>query len=243
MFIALDKKNERISIENANNSQEYFCPICKEKLIIKAASSDNIRTYFSHIHKCEDDFDHDMSEWHWNWQQQFPEQNREIVVEKNGVKHRADVLINDTVIEFQHSQISSEEIKKRNDFYLSSGYNMVWVFDVDGKIKSIFNESIDPYVCLYDELCWKKKNLQFKEKMPPEVKVFFQYKTKLSIQKYSDTVFDILILMTEISDKYLSFYKTGNQYITPYNFLKEFGISKNNETMSISEILLKSKGK
>lgn len=38
MFIALNSNSERISIENAIKNNEYFCPICGEPLIIRAAN-------------------------------------------------------------------------------------------------------------------------------------------------------------------------------------------------------------
>ena len=50
----------------------------------------------------------------------------EVVIENNGVIHRADaVMKNGTVIELQHSYLSVDEIAKRESFYKK----MVWVFD------------------------------------------------------------------------------------------------------------------
>jgi len=70
-----------------------------------------------------------MSDWHIGWQERFPEECREITLESNGNKHRADVLIDKTVLEFQHSHLSSDEFNDRNEFYTSLGYHVVWVFD------------------------------------------------------------------------------------------------------------------
>ena len=59
---------------------------------------------------------------------------------KNGSKiHRADILIDKTVIEFQHSPISAAEFEDRNEFFRSCGFRIAWVFDVseafiDGRI-------------------------------------------------------------------------------------------------------------
>ena len=244
MFIAYDENQKRISIENAYKKETYYCPVCSEKLRIKAASSANIRTHFAHIRKCTDDYSPDMSEWHYNWQLMFPEECREIPLEKDGEKHRADILINNTVIEFQHSPIKSDEINRRNEFYTSLGYNMVWVFDANDKIRNIFDDSsIDPCICGYDTLCWKRKTPHFKVKMSSKIKFFLQYKTEVSNKNYKGIKFDILILLTELSENYLSFHPTGNQYITPANFLKEFGGFASDDTMSISEILSNSKNK
>lgn len=56
----------------------------------------------------------------------FPINNIEVIIERNGIKHIADVkLRNGKIIEFQHSSLSINEIKEREDFY----DNMIWVFN------------------------------------------------------------------------------------------------------------------
>ncbi len=133
MFIALDADGKRTDIEEAYVSEEYFCPICNHKLIQKRG---DVRLHhFAHEHGtitggfC-DGWHYDMSEWHRGWQNCFPTECQEVVVEKDGIKHRADVLLNNkTVVEFQHSQISREEFNARNDFYSLCGYQVVWLFD------------------------------------------------------------------------------------------------------------------
>ena len=144
MLSANKKTGERILIANAIKGEEYFCPICGEPLIVKAKSSEAVKPYFSHIKGtlCKDAWQYDMSEWHRAWQEKFPEECREVVLENNGIKHRADVFINNTVIEFQHSPITHEEILERNAFYLSCGYPVVWVFDATAPSYKIKNKNI-----------------------------------------------------------------------------------------------------
>ena len=232
MFIALDKNNNRITIDNIDNISQYFCPICGEQLTIKAKNSELVNKHFAHIPGtiCYDDFSHDMSEWHYNWQKQFPEQYREVVIEHNGEKHRADICINNTVIEFQHSPISSEEINKRNNFYLSCGYNMIWVFDADEQIKHWNNESIDPMNCEENELCWRIKKKQFDLANFNNICVFLQY-------KIPERKLDNLILLTELTSKKLRYRKTNPNYILPENFLKQYGGICSDNVLSISDIL------
>lgn len=242
MFVALDKNNNRVSIENAVKDQDYFCPSCGEPLIIKALSSVSVKPHFAHKKGADcDSFSHDMSEWHFNWQQQFPLENREVVVEKDGIKHRADVLIGNTVIEFQHSHISPEEIAARNDFYLSIGYNMVWVFDANGQIKNECGESTDPVKARPMDLCWRRKKNQFSNPIPRQVKVFIQYKTDVSIPQLAGRQIDIMLLLDDPEPKYISFHSTRIYdkyfYITPSNFLKEYGGNVDEKTISISDIL------
>ena len=243
MFIALDASGERISIESATKDNKYFCPICGEPLIIRAIDSLAVRTHFAHKRGtiCYDDWSHDMSEWHFSWQQCFPEQCREVVIEKNGIKHRADICINNTVIEFQHSPITGEEIAKRNAFYLSCGYQVVWVFDATDKIKNRIEDFIDPMKCRDDDLCWKRAKQQFSIKIPPQVTVYLQYKTCVSNNHYPNQEFDIMLLLTKISPKYFTFYKTMPYYILPSNFLKQYGISLNDDVLSVTDIINQTK--
>lgn len=221
MFIALNANGERVSIENATKDNQYFCPSCGEPLIVKAKDSWAVRTHFAHKRGTDcDDWTHDMSEWHLSWQQQFPEQYREVPIEKNGIKHRADICINNTVIEFQHSPIKGEEIAKRNDFYISCGYQVVWVFDATDKIKNGLEDSIDPMKCREDDLCWKRAKQQFAIKMPPQVTIYLQYKTCISNPQYANQEFDIMLLLAKLTPKDFKFYKTLPYYIQPINFLK-----------------------
>lgn len=128
MFIGLDKNYERVDVEQARKEEEYFCPICHGKLRIKDGQIN--AKHFAHVSLQDcDDFTADMSEWHRNWQGQFPEKNREVVLLHNEEKHRADVLACGYVIEFQQSPISIEEFDRRNAFYTGAGYKVVWIFD------------------------------------------------------------------------------------------------------------------
>ena len=241
MFIALDENGCRISIENATNDYQYFCPICGELLIIRATDSLAVRRHFAHKRGtvCLDDWNHDMSEWHLAWQQQFPEQNTEVVIEKDGIKHRADVCINNTVIEFQHSPITAQEIAERNIFYLGCGYKMVWVFDATDKIKNYFDDSIDPMKCQEDDLCWKRAKQQFAFPIPPEVTVYLQYKTPVFFD-FENKKVDIMLKVTKMSPKDFKFFKT-KYYILPVNFLKEYGAISNSDILSVRDIFHKTK--
>lgn len=132
MIFALDKDGKRTYIENTHVNQVYFCPVCGEKMILKKGEIK--RHHFAHQpnSQCSDHWHYDMSEWHQRWQSLFPLNTREIVKEKNGVKHRADVLLEDKkiVLEFQHSSLSPEEFEDRNEFYTSLGYKVIWIFDL-----------------------------------------------------------------------------------------------------------------
>lgn len=129
MFIALDSTGKRVDSYEAETGESYYCPICGEKVIIR---SGQIRErHFSHkAGVCTDTWNYDMSEWHRHKQSFFSKEYQEVVVSFQGVKHRADILKDIIVIEFQHSSISVDKFCDRNDFYTSLGFKIAWVFDV-----------------------------------------------------------------------------------------------------------------
>ena len=91
--------------------------------------------HFSHFPNCEcrDSWNghYDMSDWHYDWQNQFPPENQEVVVQCDEIQHRADILTDRTVVEFQHSPLSSGQFNDRNVFYHNNiGYKVVWLYDM-----------------------------------------------------------------------------------------------------------------
>ena len=177
MFIARDSNNKRIYIDEANEAIQYYCPICGEEVIQRRGKT-NVH-HFAHKKNSEcDSWKYDMSEWHKNWQSMFPVDNREVVIVHNGEKHRADILIGNTVIEFQHSRMSNEEFKKRTNFYFNAGYNLVWLFDLteeyqSGKI-SLYNREYT--------YKWSHHWHIFDDFIPnnTKVKVYLQFSSDLS---------------------------------------------------------------
>lgn len=218
MFTALTKDNKRISIEEAIQGECYCCPVCGHPVAVKAANSNNVRTHFAHKRNCLclDDWKHDMSDWHFEWQSKFPIESREVVVEKNGVAHRADILINDTVIEFQHSPISGEEFESRNRFYKNCGYRVVWLFDATDKMK------IDDAF----GLVWKRKTTLFSS-CRTQIDAFY-------IQNYLPEKNNLLML-SKLDDKILYSIETIVP-IMPENFLKEYGAIQDENVLSIQNI-------
>lgn len=135
MFIAINKDKKRIHISEIEKGQKYYCPICNELLTVRQGTIN--AHHFAHKNNSQciekDGWHYDMSEWHYSWQNQFPIKNQEIVFNNNGKIHRADVFINNTIIEFQHSNISEIEFNDRNEFYKNLGYKVIWIFDVEDR--------------------------------------------------------------------------------------------------------------
>lgn len=135
MFIALNEAGKRVHASKAIKGERYYCPICKTEVILRAGDI-NIE-HFSHKSRTNcDDFKHDISKWYLQMQSLFPIKNCEHVIEHNGEKHIADVCCYSTVIEFLHTSISEKEFDRRNEFFTSAGYKVVWILDM----RSVYHE-------------------------------------------------------------------------------------------------------
>lgn len=133
MYIALNKDKRRITVQQAVHGDTFFCPFCMEKMFLK--SGKERMSHFSHYPhtECKDSWNdqYDTSEWRYEWQQQFPLENQEVIVQWENVRHRADVLIDRTVIEFQHKPLSAGKFNDKNIFYHNnSGYKVIWLYDM-----------------------------------------------------------------------------------------------------------------
>ena len=180
MQFALDKNGNRVNINKALRSESYYCPCCGSKMVLRMG---DIRVHhFAHSTDsiCKDTWHYDMTEWHYEWQNRFPAKYQEVVKIKDGVKHRADILIEEkkVVIEFQHSPLSPDEFEDRNTFYNDLGYKVIWVFDVEEQYQ---NESINNY----------RSNL-WEWKRPKRTFDYFNYKNKqveIYLQMNNDDIY------------------------------------------------------
>lgn len=158
MFFALSTVGERIYIDDVSTEAECHCPICGTPLIQKRGEVRH--PHFAHKpgRVCSETWKADTSEWHFAWQMRFPKSTQEIVIEHNGQKHRADVLIDGIVIEFQNSPISMRDFDERNSFYTSAGYRVVWLFNFADKFG---NGQIAAYPKSEEKYVWKWHSTTF----------------------------------------------------------------------------------
>ena len=195
MYIALDKEQKRISISDAVQGDVFFCPVCLERMFVKAGTER--ARHFSHYPNCEcnDSWNgqYDMSDWHYEWQNQFPAENQEVVVQCDDIRHRADVLTDRTVIEFQHSPLSSGKSNDRNVFYHNNiGDKVVWLYDMreDYEWELITESDVNQFI-------WNKPRSTFRKYVlrPGGVDLFFQIADDgaciLHIQAFTDSGFRI----------------------------------------------------
>jgi competence CoiA-like predicted nuclease len=101
------------------------CPGCGKQVTAKCGMI-NIH-HWSHLQRTDcDPWWEPMTPWHIDWQDQFAEDWREVILRDihTGEFHRADIYTpNEVTIEFQYSSISSEEMECRNQFYSK----LIWV--------------------------------------------------------------------------------------------------------------------
>ena len=134
MLFAVDYNDKRVHIDDTHSNQEYYCPYCGAPLITK--KGDIRQHHFAHKqdHLCSDSWErshsYDLSPWHNEWQSLFPKVNQEVKLSLGDTKHRADVMVDRTVVEFQHSIMSVKAFDDRNNFYFNLGNKVIWLFDL-----------------------------------------------------------------------------------------------------------------
>lgn len=232
---------DKISAEDYKKTlfDDLKCQCCESEVLAK--QGDIKQWHFAHVSKnnCSDWWK-PMTQWHKEWQDLFSKENIEIVhkCEKTGEKHIADVkLPNGTIIEFQHSSISKEEIELREQFY---GKKMIWVLDSETfKINQVkkYNwvsnsfKNIDKYIKAFPEMEYLKDEI-LKHNMYAESEQFQSYSSFFQIAK-NDIYIDLkngnllkvqfkrndILYFGELKIDYNSDLKYKNTYIERKNWL------------------------
>jgi len=125
MQFACNINRERI--KPSYSGERGICPICDSELIGKCGEI--LVWHWQHSQRSDcDSWKENETEWHRNWKALFPEDWREVIIEQDGQKHRADVQTNKgIVIEFQNSSIPRATIQARENFY----NKMIWVINAE----------------------------------------------------------------------------------------------------------------
>ena len=99
--------------------------MCGEELIPKCGRI--VTHHWAHKGKDCDPWREAETEWHRYWKSLVPASCVEVTIEKNGERHRADIVTpKGTVVELQHSTLGVDKIEQREKFY----GRMIWLFDV-----------------------------------------------------------------------------------------------------------------
>jgi len=122
-------------VEATESGEVAKCSACKGD--VKAYCGHIVVWHWKHISKEECDIWWEPeTEWHRNWKDNFPKEWQEIVHfdEMSGEKHVVDIKTDKgTVIEFQNSPLSIDELRQREFFYKE----LVWVVNAE-KFKDHF---------------------------------------------------------------------------------------------------------
>lgn len=134
---------DKVNIKCQNGHQLIFVD-CKQK-----------RKHFRHRYD-EDMYTKPMTKWHSEWQSHFPltEVDFPILLTQT-CNRRADVVLADSIynIEFQHSSISQNDVRKRQQDYALHGRKIIWIIHGNDNIKITYLSHTDRY---YLEFCYEK---------------------------------------------------------------------------------------
>lgn len=140
----IDYLNDK-NLQSKVNNNELFLVCVKGNELIK---------YQSNIKKChfkhKNVGDNPMSEWHRDWQECF-----DITEEPIG-NRRADAMVGNKILEFQHSRITKEEINSRTNNY--KDYEVFWIIDCRNAIE-VDNKG-NTYLIKFETDYWKYKNFE-----------------------------------------------------------------------------------
>jgi len=102
-----------------------------------------------------------MTKWHCEWQSNFPITEIDFKIINSQIKdRRADVIIENTnlVIEFQHSEITSEEVNNRKYDYELHNKQIIWIIDGNEFINKTVLEYCNRIYLEFISDFWKYKS-------------------------------------------------------------------------------------
>ena len=217
-----------ICIYPTETGQRAFCPECGGAVMSKVGAIKE--AHWAHLAEtnCEGYYK-PMSEWHRSWQEKFPKEWREIYTKKDGEVCIADVKTpRGTTIEFQHSNISEDNIAKRKRVH----GDVFWVLDGE-----VYNASLKYFSRTKYES--NSVTLDFTVNMKNNYGNAPHYLRYDTIQKYIDNVCNaqsLELMLSDIPDKkerLLIRHRKGDEYrgndYLLYTDIKQFDIDKWNE--------------
>ena len=143
--------NNGVKIGAAPNTHAV-CQCCNSELIPKCGNI-NVWHWAHKSKKHCDDWYEPETQWHKDWKNEFPIDCQEVVFkdELTGEKHIADVCLpTGLVLEFQNSNISSEEIQQREKFYKK----MIWVLNGDKFYQNLIHSDHGNFLWKQRKKCW-----------------------------------------------------------------------------------------
>lgn len=111
-------------VKQATPGASGVCLTCEANVYAKCGK---IRPWhWSHRANDCDPWSEPESLWHLWWKSQFPQSYQEVTIDKDGIRHRADIMLPGAkVLELQASRLSIEQVQARERFY----GNMAWLYE------------------------------------------------------------------------------------------------------------------
>lgn len=141
----LNSSIPRTALQQLRETKNFYCPLCKERLLLKIGSSKT--PHFAHYSKsnCENQFSERESEIHLKGKEQLYSLFRGLDLQAflepylPSLQQRPDILLEGNLakriaIEFQCSPISSEKLNNRNDGYKRVDILPIWIPSTPDKI-------------------------------------------------------------------------------------------------------------
>ena len=217
MLFAVDYNDNRVHVDETNSNQEYYCPYCGAPLTTKKGEIRQHHFAHKQNHLCSDTWErshsYDISPWHNEWQSLFPKENQEVKLSLGDTKHRADVMIDRTVVEFQHSIMPVNAFDDRNNFYFNLGNKVIWLFDLSDLLEEqLFYKKTDDGLEFY----WRnpKKAFNNYDIQSGCIDLFFQLKSD------SDAC---IVRVTDVSESGFECFYTSH-FISKNDFLGYVGL-------------------
>ena len=218
MLFACDYNDNLVHIDETHSNQEYYCPSCGAPMITRKGTQRQHCFAHKPTHPCSDSWErsnsYDVSAWHKEWQSLFPRENQEVKLTLGDTKHRADVLIGRTVVEFQHSIMPVKAFDDRNNFYFNLGYKVIWLFDLSDlyeKGQLSFESTTEGLV-----FTWKnpKKSFNNYDIQSGCIDLFFQLNSDMS---------SCIVRVTDVSPYGFESFQTTN-FMSQTDFLVYVGL-------------------
>ena len=209
----------------------------------------NKKKHFRHKNT-SDVFGYPMTEWHAEWQGNFPETEKHFDIKDGQSKKRiADIVLSNKnyIVEIQHSEISYSEIICRTNDYALHGMSLIWI--IDGNTIDIELEELsDGNFLIIFHNDWKYKSFTQKYDyilLDVKGKIFKigvkQVCNKMFLAKEYRTKKEVIIKLLENPDELWDMWKDDNE-IKASLTIQQKGAG-NGKTFGIWKSILENKDK
>lgn len=130
MFFANTTNKQRVKARYAKDDEQYFCPLCGAKVLLKEPGTKNAHFVHETETHCENSDSNSKTSWHRRMQNHFSDKYQEVIVSEYGEEHIADIVKDGVVIKFMDDDISNEEFVDQTDFFRAIGFHVIYIFDI-----------------------------------------------------------------------------------------------------------------